>query len=232
MNNIINSPLLGLILTLATYEAGLLIRHKTRSELMNPLLIAMLLIVGFLKTFNIPYSAYALGGDIIGFFLGPLTVALALPLYRQRHHIIKHWHSLLLGITLGITTSYFSVVLFCKWLNIQPSMIRSSLPKSITTPMAVGLSNIIGGIPAVTVAMVIFSGITGALLAPAFLKCLNIHNPIAKGISIGASSHALGTSKAFELGQTEGAMSSISIGLTGILTVLLLPIFIKIFPLF
>jgi predicted murein hydrolase (TIGR00659 family) len=231
LNKILTSPLFGLLVTIFAYELGQIIYRKKRSELLNPLILAMLMIIGFLKVFHIPYDIYKTGGNLINFFLGPLTVALALPLYRQRQLVRKHGISLIVGIIAGVLTSYMTVWGLCTLLKFNRMLTLSSLPKSITNPMAVSLSQMIGGNPAITVSMVIFTGIAGALAAPMILRVTRLTNPVAKGIAIGASSHALGTSKAFELGETEGAMSSVSIGLTGILTVLILPVLLKIFPL-
>ncbi len=223
------SPVFGIILTIVCYQAGLVIRKKLNSDFANPLLIAMLMIIGILLITGIPYESYKLGGDFIHFFLSPLTVALGLMLYRQRAVIKKYLLSLFLGIASGVVTSFFVLKILGGLMGLPDDLILSLYPKSITTPMAIGLSEIIGGYPAITVIMVIVTGITGAFFAPFAVKVFPFLNPIAIGIGIGTSSHAVGTSKALEMGETEGALSGTAIGLCGIMTVIAVPFLLKFF---
>lgn len=225
----INSPAFGILITIIAYQVGLHIKQKTQSDLANPLLLAMITIIGFLLLTHIPYEKYKIGGDFIHFFLSPLTVALGLMLYRQRLIIKKYFLSLMISISSGIISSYFVLKLLGDWFGLAEDILYSTYPKSITTPMAISLSNLIGGHAAITVIMVMITGISGAFVAPYIMKLFPFLNPIAVGIGIGTSAHAVGTSKALEIGETEGALSGTAIGLCGILTVLIVPILIKLF---
>ncbi len=222
-SEITQTPAFGILISIIAYSIGIWIKNKTKSVLANPILIAVIIIIAFLKLANIPYEHYKIGGDGIHYFLGPLTVALGLMLYRQREIIKSHFISLLIGITCGVLTSFFSILLMGKWLGLDEIMLRSMVPKSITTPMALSLVEINGGNSVITIAMVIITGILGALVAPLFPKWFPFLNKIAVGVGIGTASHGVGTSKAIEMGETEGALSSTAIGLAGLLTILLVP---------
>ena len=224
-----DSPAFGILITIIAYQIGLHIKQKTKSDLANPLLLAIIIIIGFLMLAHIPYEQYKIGGDFIHFFLSPLTVALGLMLYRQRHIIKKYFLSLMISISTGIITSYFILKQLGTWFGLADDILYSTYPKSITTPMAISLSQIIGGHSSITVIMVMLTGITGAFIAPYIIKVFPFLNPIAVGIGIGTSAHAVGTSKALEIGETEGALSGTAIGLCGILTVLFVPILVKLF---
>lgn len=223
IDQLTTSPAFGILLTIFAYQIGLKIKNKTNHILANPLLIAVGLIIVFLLVLKIPYTAYKVGGDGIHFFLGPLTVVLGLMLYRQRLIIKAHLLSLVIGITSGVLTSFFSIFILGKIMGLDDSLLVSLLPKSITTPMALSLTEILEGIPVITVVTVTITGTSGALLAPLVLKLLPHFNPIAVGVGIGTSAHAVGTSKALEIGETEGALSSAAIGLAGLITVLIVP---------
>ncbi|MDH8677716.1 LrgB family protein [Fusibacter bizertensis] len=221
--NITETPAFGILISILGYALGGFVKNKTKSVLANPILIAVIFIVAFLIIFDIPYEHYKIGGDGIHYFLGPLTVALGMMLYRQRHIIRTNFISLLVGITSGVLTSFFTIIFLSKWLGLDEMMMRSLVPKSITTPMALSLVEINGGNPVITVVMVIITGIVGALVAPLFVKWFPSFDKIAVGVGIGTSSHGVGTSKAIELGETEGALSSTAIGLAGLLTIILVP---------
>lgn len=224
-----SSPSFGILLTIIAFQIGLIIKKKTNSDLANPLLIAMILIIVFLSLTGISYTQYMIGGNIIHYFLSPLTVALGHMLYRQRAIIKKYFLSLILGICSGVVTSFFILKLLGELCHLPKELVYSLYPKSITTPMAISLSEIIGGMPSITVVMVVVTGITGAFAAPYMVKLFPFLNPIARGIGIGTASHAVGTSKALEMGETEGALSGTAIGLCGILTVLMVPLLNKLF---
>lgn len=223
LSNITETPAFGILISILGYAIGVFIKNKTKSVLANPILIAVIFIVSFLIIFDIPYEHYKIGGDGIHYFLGPLTVALGMMLYRQRHIIKANFISLLIGITSGVLTSFFTILFLSKWLGLDEFMIRSMVPKSITTPMALSLVEINGGNPVITVVMVIITGILGALVAPLFVKWFPSFDKIAVGVGIGTSAHGVGTSRAIELGETEGALSSAAIGLAGLLTIILVP---------
>lgn len=229
MNQVFSTPLFGLVLTVLMYYVGVSIQGRWNSALLNPILVASVLIGAVLMGFRIPYAAYQTGGSVISFFLGPLTVALALPLYRQRELIRRHFLALTTGIMASILVSAVTAVLFTRLFGFDKVLLLSLLPKSLTNPIAAALSAVIGGNPPLTVAFVIIAGITGVLTAPLIFSWLKIEHPVARGTGLGAASHALGTARAFGFGETEGSVSSVSIGLTGLLTTLLMPLLLKIF---
>lgn len=226
MKDLINTPVFGIIISILAYEVGLLLQRKTKLSIFNPLLIGILLVIGFLPACHISLDTYNKGGDFISFFLGPATVVLSVPLYKQLQHLKANLIPILGGITMGCITALCSVFLLSKLFGLSDEMYLSLLPKSITTPIGIEVSRQIGGIPSVTVAAIIITGIMGAVIAPFICKIFRITDPVATGIAIGTSSHAVGTSKAVELGETQGAMSGLAIGIAGLITVFLAPIFV------
>jgi predicted murein hydrolase (TIGR00659 family) len=223
MDQIINSPFFGIFLSILGFEIGLLIFKFTKFPLFNPLLLGIFIIIGILQAFKIDYESYNIGASYINYFLGPITVILAVPLYRQINLLKKNLIPILTGITVGSVTSIVAVILLCKIFGMEQVLQASLVPKSVTTPIGVELSKTLEGIPSVTVITIIISGITGAVLGPLTCRIFRIKNPVAVGVAMGTASHALGTSKALELGETQGAMSSLSIGLAGIITVIVAP---------
>ncbi len=232
MSQVTQSPVFGLLISILAFRIGVWVKDKTQSDFANPLLVAMVLIIGFLKAFDIPYAHYQRGASGIHFVLGPLTVALGMMLYRQRLLIKKHLLALTLGILSGIFTSFFSILLLSRLIGVDNHLITSMLPKSITMPMALSLSQMLDATPAITVVMVVLTGVSGALLAPFMVKFFPFLNPIAVGIGIGTASHAVGTGKAIEIGEKEGALSSAAIGITGIITVIVVPFLYPLISLF
>ncbi|CEI73462.1 MULTISPECIES: LrgB family protein [Romboutsia] len=227
MYNVLNTPIFGIVITIIFFNIGLYIQRKTKSALMNPLLIAIVGIILFLNITKIPYESYKKGADSINYFLGPVTVILAVPLYKQFDLFKKHILEILVGITTGVVVSFISIKIIAGFTDADISIINSLIPKSITTPMGLSLTNTINGIESITVVAIIFTGILGAIMAELVFKLGRIKHPVAKGIALGTSAHALGTSKALELGEIEGAMSGLSIGISGIITVILIPIIIN-----
>jgi len=224
MIELLNSPLFGICLTIIAYIIGLEIYKKFKLPILNPILIALIIIIPILLYFKIPLETYKKGGDLISFFLGPATVVLAVPLYKKVDLLKQHFVPILGGVVVGVFTSILSCVLIGKVLGLDLSLIKSSLSKSLTTPIAIELSKQVEGIIPITIVMVMITGITGAVLAPFICKIFKIENKIAKGIAIGTASHAVGTSRAIEMGETEGAMSGLAIGVAGVLTVFILPL--------
>ena len=220
MTQILESPLFGIVLSIFAYELGVWIHKKTGWAAANPLLIAILLVVAFLSAFHIPVEAYQTGGDFISLFLAPATASLAISIYNQFSLLKKNLLPVLAGCAAGAVTSMGSVYLLCKLFRLDEQLTASLLPKSVTTPIAIEIAAQNGGLVPVTVAMVVLTGILGAVAVPALLKLFRVKNPVEAGLAIGASSHAVGTSRALELGEAEGAMSSIAIGVSGLLTVL------------
>lgn len=191
------------------------------------MLIAILGIILFLSITKIPYESYKLGADRINFFLSPVTIVLAVPLYKQFDLFKKYLLEILIGISCGVVVSFISIKLIGHFTNADVDIINSLIPKSITTPMGISLTKTLNGVEAITVVSIILTGILGAIISPIVFKIGKINNPVAKGIALGTSAHALGTTKALEMGEVEGAMSGLSIGISGIITVILIPIIIN-----
>lgn len=227
MYSVFNTEVFGVIITILFFNIGIYIQKKTKNPIFNPLLIAILGIILFLSITNIPYKSYKLGGDIINLFLGPVTIVLAVPLYKQFDLFKKYLVEILIGITCGVVVSFISIKLVGYFTNADINIINSLLPKSITTPMGISLTKMLNGIEAITVVSIILTGILGAIIAPIVFKIGRINHPVAKGIALGTSAHALGTTKALQMGEVEGAMSGLSIGVCGIITVVLIPIITK-----
>ncbi|MDU7536208.1 MAG: LrgB family protein [Peptostreptococcaceae bacterium] len=227
MYNVFDTEIFGVILTILFFNIGIYIQKKTNKPIFNPLLIAILGIILFLSITKIPYESYKLGGDRINFFLGPVTIVLAVPLYKQFDLFKKYLLEILIGISCGVVVSFISIKLIGHFTNADVDIINSLIPKSITTPMGISLTKTLNGVEAITVVSIILTGILGAIISPIVFKIGKINNPVAKGISLGTSAHALGTTKALEMGEVEGAMSGLSIGISGIITVILIPIIIN-----
>ena len=209
MDAILASPLLGLCLSAATFALGRWIQRKTGWILANPLIISAVLSIAFLVLLDIPYEAYALGGDFINLMLSPVTAILALGV------------PVLVGCSVGCASSMLSVWGLCRLFGLDRAVTAAMLPKSCTTAIAVGIAEAKGGVVAIAVACVIATGMVGAVGAPAFARWFHITDPVAQGLAVGASSHALGTTKAREMGELQGAMSSIAIGICGLMAVIL-----------
>ena len=200
---------------------GLWLQKKTGWVLCNPLLVAGVLIIALLAVFDIPLEKYNIGGDFIKLMLGPVTAVLALNIYRQRKILREHFLPVLAGCLAGSVVSLLSVLALCQVFQMEDLLTASLLPKSVTTAIAVGIAESRGGIQGIAAAAVAMAGITGAVCAPLFAKWFRITDPVAEGLAIGACSHALGTTKAMEIGELQGAMSSIAICVCGIFTSLI-----------
>lgn len=224
MEGITSNPLFGVIISLIAFEIGKFIFEKTKMAIFNPLLIATLIVMGFLQIFNISVGDYMLGGNLIVFFLAPATVVLAIPLYQKMDLLKKYFIPIIGGGVVGAIVAIISVIILGKILGIDHQLLVSFMPKSITTPIGIELSKMLGGIPSITVFAIIITGITGNVTAPFIYTIFKIKNPIAKGLGLGISSHAVGTSRAIEMGEVEGAMSALAIVIAGILTIILAPI--------
>ncbi len=225
---LVNHPLFGVMLTLVSFEIGKKIYQRCRVALFNPMLIAVILIITTLLLFDIPVASYEKGGDILSFFLGPVTVVLAFPLYRQLSLLKENLFPILIGIFVGVITAIVSVLFLGKLMGLDDIVLLSMAPKSITTPIGIELSKSVGGIQAITILGIVVTGITGAIVAPFLCDIFRIRNKVARGVAIGVSSHAVGTSKAIEMGEVEGAMSGLAISLAGVITIVVLPILLKV----
>ena len=221
MRELLASPYFGIFLSIAAYALGCGLNRKFRTPLCNPLLIAIVLVVGVLLVFRIPYEDYNAGGEIISLFLAPATACLAVGIYSKLAVLKKYWLPILVGAVAGSASSMLSVYALCRLLGLDEQLTVSLIPKSVTTPIAVGMVESAGGLTPITVVAVIVTGILGAILAPAMIRLFRISDSVAAGLAIGACSHAVGTSKAVELGEVEGAMSGLAIGVCGVVTVVL-----------
>lgn len=219
MEFLTESLFFGAMLSLAAYEAGLLIRRKFKLAVLNPLLISIISVMAVLLILNIDYEQYNAGARYIGYFLTPATVALAVPLYEQLTLLKNNFKAVAAGILSGVLASLVSVLLLAKLFGLSHEQYVTLLPKSITTAIGMGVSEELGGIVTITVAVIIITGILGNVIAEFVYKIFRIEEPVAKGLALGTASHAIGTAKAMELGQAEGAMSSLAIAVAGLLTV-------------
>ncbi len=209
----------GVFISLFSYGIGVFLKKKTRLSICNPLLIAILLTMGVLLWLDIDYETYEGSAKYLSYLLTPATVSLAIPLYEQIELLKKNWKAVFAGIFSGVLASMVSVLLFALVFHLNHAEYVTFLPKSITTAIGMGVSEELGGYVAITVAVIIITGIIGNIFAELVCKLFRIKEPIAVGIAIGSSSHALGTAKAMEIGDVEGAMSSLSIVVSGLLTV-------------
>ena len=224
MEIISNNMFFGIFISLIAFEIGLFIYKKTKLPIFNPLLTATILIIYFLKIFNIDFDTYNNGGQFINIFLGPATIVLAVPLYKKLNLLKENFLPIFSGILVGSLVSVLSVIYIATFLVLDNSLTVSLLSKSVTTPIGIEITNSLGGSSSITVLAIVLSGIIGAIVGPTVFKVLKINNPISRGVSLGTASHAVGTSKALEIGEQEGAMSSLSIGVAGIVTVFLAPL--------
>ena len=221
MKELTANPMFPIALSLCVYEGFRILQRKTKVSALNPLLLSIAFIILFLKIFSIPLEDYNSGGAVISMFLAPATASLALSIYREFDLLKKHWLPILVSCFVGSVTSMLSVCVLCRLFGFNEHLTASLIPKSVTTPIAIEISSQLSGIPSITVAAVVITGILGAVISPLLIKMSTVKDPAAAGVSIGTCSHAVGTSKAVELGEIEGAMSGISIGISGIITVIL-----------
>ncbi len=213
------SAFFGVLISISAYGLGFLLKKKFKLAIFNPLLISIIITVAALLLLNIDYDAYNEGAEYLNWFLTPATVALAVPLYEQLSLLRKNFAAIILGIVSGVLTSLVCVFLMALAFGLSHTEYVTMLPKSITTAIGMGVSEELGGYVTISVAVIVITGVLGNVIAPFICKLFRIKNPVAKGIAIGTSSHAVGTTKAMEMGEVEGAMSSLSIAVSGILTV-------------
>jgi len=218
LKTLASSPMFGLTLSVLAFCLGRWVQKKTKFVLCNPLLIAVACIIIFLSVTGIPYADFAKGGDIINMMLGPVTAVLALNVYNQRKVLGEYFLPVLIGCLVGSAVSLFGVLGLCKLMNLDQLMTMSLTPKSCTSAIAIAIAESHGGDAGLASAGVLAAGLTGAVLSPLFVKLFRIKDPVAQGLGIGACSHALGTTKAMELGEIQGAMSSIAICVCGIIS--------------
>ena len=221
MDAVFSSSIFGIALTLLAYLIGSYVHKKTGVVVLNGVIVGAVIIAAVLLIFHIPFDEYNVGGELFTMLLTPATACMAVNIYNKRNLLKKYWLPILVGCVAGVLSSVGSVWLMCRFFNLSEALTNSLLPKSVTTAIAMALVDAQGGITPVTVAAVTLTGQLGFILAPFLIKFFRVKNPVAAGLGIGACSHALGTSKALELGETEGAMSSLSMGLCGLITSLM-----------
>lgn len=209
----------GVTLSLLAYALGLWLKKKFRFGLFNPLLIAIVVTMVVLAGGKIDYESYYAGAKYLSYLLTPATVCLAISLYEQLAQLKRHWKAVLAGILAGTLTSLGSILGMSVLFGLTHEQYVTLLPKSITTAIGIGVSEELGGVVSITAAVIIITGVLGNILGEGVCKLLRIREPVARGVAIGTSSHAIGTSRAMELGEVEGAMSSLSIAVAGLVTV-------------
>ena len=223
-----DNPLISIVITLIAYIIAYYIYNKTKLPILTPLVTTVILVGLSIYFIGVPYSVYnESGGKFINALVGPATVVLALPIYRNLPILKANLLVILLSIAIGSAIGIVGIYITAKIMGVSENILLSLLPKSITTAIAVDVADSIGAVKSITVLAVIVSGVVGAIIAPIVCKIFRIKSPLAIGIAIGTASHAVGTSKAIEMGETEGAMSGLAIGIAGALTVVLLPILYK-----
>lgn len=221
-----NLTFLPLVITIAAYQIGLFLSKKVRSPLCNPLLIAIILVIGTLLLTGYPNGSYQAGMTTVSWLLTPATICLAVPLYEQLQILRKDMKAILIGICAGTVTSLLFVFGFCRIVSFSDVLTASLLPKSVTTAVGLALSAQAGGDGAITTAAIILTGILGSIIGPSLCKLLRITHPVAQGVALGTASHVIGTSKAHELSELTGAVSSLSLTVAGVLTAVLFPLFV------
>lgn len=223
------SAFFGVVISLFSYMTGVWLKKKFKLAIFNPLLISIVFTIVFLLIFKIDYQTYNNSAKYLSYLLTPATVCLAIPLYEKFELLKKNKKAIVLGISSGVLTSLLSVLAFSVLLKLNHEEYVTLLPKSITTAIGMGVSEELGGYVPVTVAVIIVTGVIGNVIADGVCKLFKITEPIAKGVAIGTASHAIGTTKAMEMGETEGAMSSLSIVVSSVLTVVASAVFAKFF---
>lgn len=219
MNFLTDTVYWAVLISLSSYLLGKFLQNKTRIVLFNPLLFSTVFTVLFLLFFHIDYNTYYEKADYLYYLLTPTTICLAVPLYEQIKPLKQNLLAIVIGTLSGVIACLLSVLGFAVVFNFSHTVFVTILPKSITAAMAMGVSEELGGISSLTVPIVIMTGITGNIIAEFVCKIFRIKEPIARGLAIGSASHAMGTAKAIEMGEIEGAMSSLSIAVAGVMTV-------------
>ncbi|GEQ49746.1 LrgB family protein [Tetragenococcus koreensis] len=220
----VNDPFFGIFLTLFFYLIGLKLHQRWKLAIFTPLIFAIICVIIFLLVFNIPQTAYDNGGQFVSIWVTPATVCLAIKLEKNYQYLKENYIPILTGIISGVLLHTVLILALCLLLSFNGDLFATLYPKSITTAIAVGVSESLGGLESLTVAVVVFTGILGAVIGPGLFKMMKINDPVAQGIALGAGAHAMGTTKAIEMGEIQGAMSSLSIVVTGLTVVLVSPV--------
>lgn len=222
---IVNSTTIGVVISLLAYEIGVFLKNKTKRAIFNPLLISIILVILFLVLFDVDYENYNSSAKYLSYLLTPATVSLAIPLYQQLEQLKRNFGAIMLGIISGVLTSLITILLMSMMFGLSHEEYVTLLPKSITTAIGMGVSEELGGYVTISVAVIIITGILGNVIGEAVCKWVRIKSPVAKGLALGTSSHAIGTARAMEMGEVEGAMSSLAIVVSGLCTVVAASVF-------
>ena len=232
MHSLVHSEIFDLALVVGTYIAATILYKKTHLSVLHPLLTSIFVIIVILEFLDIEYASFQQGSHLIHFMLGPSVVALGYVLFEQMKYLKGNVVSILTSVFVGAIVGIISVIVIGKLMGADQSLIATLQPKSVTTPIAMGISEKNGGIPSLTAVIVVAVGIFGGIVGPAVMKVLGIESRIAKGLALGASSHGVGTAAAIQLGAVEGALSGLAIGLMGIMTAILVPVISYLLSLF
>ena len=228
MNEIIGSQIFLLTLTVGVYLGAVWLRRRVGWALLHPILVSMAVLIAFVRLTGIEYDHYMRQTQPIDFLLGLSVVALGYVLHDQIHNIRGNVVSIVVSILVGSAVGIVSVVLIARWMGAEPAVVASLEPKSVTTAIALSLSEASGGIPALTSVVVIAVGVFGGIVGPWVLRKVGVESRIARGLPMGAAAHAMGTARAMELGAVEGAISGLAIGRMGVATAVLVPLLEKI----
>lgn len=229
-SQLMNLLLPAVLATLAAYAAGVWINRKTGKALFNPLLMGSIFVIVFLSCFGVPYADYKSSAQPVSWLLMPATVSLAIPLYEKWELLEKNLAAIFASIAAGVLTSLGSVLAMAWLLKLERAHAVSFLPKSVTTAIGMDVAETLGGTAALAGAVIILTGIVGSLLGETVCKICHITDPLAKGLALGTSAHAIGTSKALQMGEIEGAMSGLAIAVAGIMTAILAPVVANFLP--
>ncbi|MGN1024655.1 MAG: LrgB family protein [Lachnospiraceae bacterium] len=214
-----NSATIGVVISLLAYGLGIAMKKKWKLAIFNPLLISIILVIAFLLIFNVSYDSYNQSAQYLSYLLTPATVALAIPLYKQLELLKKNLGAILAAVAAGVVSSLGSILALSMAFQLTHAQYVTLLPKSITTAIGMGISEELGGNVTISVAVIIVTGVLGNMMLEPVCKLFRISNPISRGLAAGTASHAIGTAKAMEMGEVEGAMSSLAIVVSGLITV-------------
>ncbi len=212
------STYFGVVVSLVAFEIGRFLQKRLKLPLFNPILIGIVLIIGLLLALGVEYDSYYDGAKIISYLLTPATICLAVPLYEQLALLRKNVGALAAGIVAGVLANFVTILVLAKLFGLDRFQFVTLLPKSITTAIGMDVSEALGGTVAVTVAAIIVTGTVGNMFAESLFRLIRVREPIAKGLALGTAAHAIGTAKAMEIGEVEGAMSSLALTVCGLLT--------------
>ena len=222
------TPIFGLILSLVVYLIAAWFYRRTNWIVAHPLLVSSAIIIVLLQQTGVGYEMYYSGAQVWNWLVGPATVALAVPLYRQRQSLFSHWQAVACGAISGTVAGILAVWILGRLTGLPDQVTLSMLPKSVTIPIAVGISAVIGGIPPLTVCAGIITGIFGAMVGPVVLKLFRVRHDVSQGIALGTTAHGAGVQQALQANQTQGAMAGLSVGLVGFIAAIIAPMLVKI----